>query len=194
MSRRVTVFDFDGTLTRDDTFISFACHALGKWNLFRGIVRNIPHLVRWKLGMVEGSYAKEKLYSTLYKGKSKEKIREAAHDFIPEYREEMIEILKRHVESGDKVYLITASLDLWMRDIADTLKVSLICTLTSVNSDGLLDGKFASPNCYGGEKLKRLLKEENNLYDCYLTVYGNEPGGGDASLFKIADKGIAVTV
>ena len=194
MKRRVTVFDFDGTLTRDDTFISFACHALGKWSLFIGILMNLNHLVGWKLGLLQGSSVKGRLYSTLYKGKSKEEIMAASRDFIPRYRKEMMAAVKRHIEMGDKVYIITASLDLWMTEIAEKLKVGLICTLTSEDSAGRLDGRFSTPNCHGEEKVRRLLDKEGDRSEFYLTVYGNEPEDGDSSLFRIADKGIVVNL
>ncbi|MDE5875099.1 MAG: haloacid dehalogenase-like hydrolase, partial [Muribaculaceae bacterium] len=189
MKSRVIVFDFDGTLTRDDTFISFACHTLGKCSVIRGILMNINHLVGWKLGLLQGSSVKERLYSTLYKGKSKEEIMAASRDFIPRYRKEMMAAVKRHIEMGDKVYIITASLDLWMTEIAEKLKVGLICTLTSEDSAGRLDGRFSTPNCHGEEKVRRLLDKEGDRSEFYLMVYGNEPEDGDSSLFKIADKG-----
>ncbi|MDE6409006.1 MAG: haloacid dehalogenase-like hydrolase [Muribaculaceae bacterium] len=190
--RKVTVFDFDGTLTRDDTFISFARHSLGDMRFVRGIILASPWLVAWKLGMISGSKAKEKLYSFLYKGLKKERVMAKAKDFFPQYRENILSEMKRRKERGEKVYIISASLDLWMEEVTRKLDVNLICTNTSVDSSGQLDGNFSSPNCHGEEKLRRLLVEEGDKEKFHLTVYGDEPDGGDAALFRNADKVIEI--
>lgn len=186
--RKVTVFDFDGTLTREDTFISFARHALGDMRFVRGIILASPWLLAWKLGIISGSEAKEKLYSILYKGLKKESVVAKAKDFKPQYRESVISELMRRKERGEEVYIISASLDLWMEEIARKLDVNLICTKTSVDPAGNIDGRFASPNCHGEEKLRRLIAEEGERDSFYLTVYGDEPGGGDEALFRNADE------
>lgn len=186
--RKVTVFDFDGTLTQEDTFISFARYSLGDLRLIRGILLASPWLVAWKLGVISGSKAKEKLYSFLYKGLKKTTVEAKGADFMPDYREDVVSKLKRHKSEGDKVYIVSASLDLWMEEIARKLGVKLICTKTSVDFDGNIDGCFASLNCHGEEKLRRLIDLEGERENFYLTVYGDEPGGGDEALFRSADE------
>lgn len=190
--RRVTVFDFDGTLTRDDSFISFSLYSLGIIRFLRGVILASPWLTGWKFGLISGSKAKMKLYSLLYKGYKKEDIQFKAKNFTPDYREEVIDILKQRQRAGDKVYIISASLDLWMDRIARDLGVNLLCTTTAVDKSGTLDGNFSSLNCHGEEKVRRLLEAEGNREDFYLTVYGDEPEGGDKALFENADEAIKV--
>lgn len=189
--KNVTVFDFDGTLTHDDTFISFSRYALGAGHFVKGLLQAFPWLLAWKIRLISGSIAKEKLYSFLFKGISKSYVIERARDFKPVFREDILSLVKMHIELGDTVYILSASLDLWMEDIAKKLGVNVICTTTSVDVNGILDGCFSSANCRGKEKIRRLLAKESD--GIYLTVYGNEPAGGDASLFKIADKSIIIS-
>ena len=68
MRRRIALFDFDGTLTRHDTFITFARHACGRSRFLKAFVRSLPALVRWKLGLGTNSKAKETLFGNLYRG------------------------------------------------------------------------------------------------------------------------------
>ncbi len=188
--KQVVVFDFDGTLTSDDTFISFSRYALGDWRCAIGALRALPWLIGWKIGVVSSSKAKEKLFSKLYKGMSKAELMEISRKFMPRYKQESLDLLKIHQEKGDRVYIISASLDLWLNEIAKELGVRLICTNTTADNAGHLDGTFSSSNCHGEEKVKRLKEEENGDY--YLTVYGNEPDGGDAGLYDVADKFIVI--
>lgn len=189
--KHIAVFDFDGTLTHDDTFISFSRFALGSTRLIIGILRGLPWLISWKLGLINSSRAKEKLYSFMYKGIPKNKIMRKSRDFTPNYQKDTLMLLKKHKEDGDIVYIISASLDLWLYEIAQKLGVKVLCTTTSVNESGELNGRFSSANCIDEEKVRRLKAEEKG--DFYLTAYGDEPTGGDASLFKIADKFIVIS-
>ena len=69
---KVAFFDFDGTITKHDTFIKFAKFSLGKKSFYSAIVKNSLHLAMWKLGLLSNSKAKQRLFSTLYKGKEYE--------------------------------------------------------------------------------------------------------------------------
>ena len=184
--RRITIFDLDGTLTHDDTFLSFSCHALGTLRVMIGILKTFPHLLLWKMGYISGSQAKQKLYSVLYKGLLKDEIFNKSKDFRPKFRIKVLEALNKHKQTEDSVYIISASLDLWVKQIANDLGVKYICTEVSIDNEGRLNGLFSSPNCHGEEKVRRLLEKEKRPF--YLTVYGDEPKGGDFALFNMADK------
>lgn len=190
--KNVTVFDFDGTLTRDDTFISFSRHALGDKRFVLGLIKSFAWLVIWKLGIIKGDKAKEKLYSALFKGFSKREIMKKCESFSPQYRDELVEEINKRKKSGDKVYIVTASLDLWMEKISRDFDVDLICTKTEVNSEDRLTGKFSTSNCYDVEKFKRLVEREGAKNRFYLTVYVDDPEGGDHALYNHADDAIIV--
>ena len=47
---KIYAFDFDGTLTRRDTFIEFIRYVFGTRRMLAGILRFVPILVLMKLG------------------------------------------------------------------------------------------------------------------------------------------------
>lgn len=183
--RQVVVFDFDGTLVKEDTFITFAIHALGRRRLLLGIIKAFTALAAWKLRMKSNGYAKQRLFAALYAGMERKEINRRAETFKPKYNGKIIAKLLEHKRSGAKVYIITASIDLWMQTQADLLGIKLCCTQAEVNDNGLITGHFSSPNCYGEEKLRRLLQEEPDRENYFLTVYGDSVG--DSALFRAAD-------
>ncbi|MDE6417529.1 MAG: haloacid dehalogenase-like hydrolase [Duncaniella sp.] len=188
--REVAVYDFDGTLTRDDTFYTFARHALGLPRLIVRSLRAAPAIIAWKLGRITSSQAKERVYSALYRGLERREIVDASATFTPHYKKEILDRLIDSRDSGTEVWIVTASLDLWMENIARQLGVKLLCTGTSTATDGRLTGRFSTPNCRGDEKVARLRAAIPDIDNCRITVYGNEftPGGGDAPLATIADE------
>ena len=52
--------------------------------------------------------------------------------------------------------------------------------------DGLLTGRFLTKNCYGEEKVNRLLKKYPNRKDYHLMAYGDSQG--DKELLAFADE------
>lgn len=183
--RHVTVFDFDGTLTLDDTFFSFGRHCLGLPRMLRGIAATLPWIIGWKLGITSNSRAKEKLFSALYRGRSRSCIEKAAQTFTPRFNRAVLDKLSQSIQRGDTVYIISASLDLWMERMAAELGARLCCTATATDSQGLVTGRFSSPNCHGQEKVNRLLAVEPDRRSYHLTVYGDS--SGDDALLSIAD-------
>ena len=157
-----------------------------------GVLKTLPWLVLWKLGIVEGGKSKEKLYSALYKGKKRDEIIRKSENFKPRYREARLNELKKRNGRREAVFIVTASLDLWMEKISRDLDVNLICTQTETDSEGILTGRFSSPNCHGSEKVRRLIEEMGKLGSYTLTVFGDQPKGGDSGLFGVADEAIKV--
>lgn len=73
---KTALFDFDGTITRHDTFISFGRFSAGYPAFNCAVLKSIPYIVAWKLRLASNSYAKQRLFSFLDRGMEYEKFRE----------------------------------------------------------------------------------------------------------------------
>lgn len=49
--RTIAIFDFDGTLTRKDTFIKFIRFCHGSFKLYLGLILLSHYLISYKLGL-----------------------------------------------------------------------------------------------------------------------------------------------
>ena len=65
---KIYAFDFDGTLTRRDTFIEFIRYVFGTRRMLAGILRFAPILVLMKLGRYPNWKAKQRVFSWFFKG------------------------------------------------------------------------------------------------------------------------------
>lgn len=185
--KRLVIFDFDGTLTRRDTFLTFPLMALGRWTTYGALISQLPVVWRWRRGSLSNSEAKELLTRRLYGGMNKALLTRVAEHFEPEYREDILAALRSHQRAGDEVCIVSASLDIWLRPIAEKLGVKLLCTQTATDSEGNLTGRFSTPNCHGEEKLTRLRQAYADLDSYEIIAYGDSPNGGDAALRRIAN-------
>lgn len=191
MQRTVAVFDFDGTLTTKDTLIEFIRFAKGTGKTLLGFLLFSPLLILMKLKLYDNGKCKEHLFSWFFRGMPYEKFYDLGKQFAQEIsriaRHDTHKALAIHCRKGDTVYIISASIMEWVQPYCDTLGVTkVIGTSIEVDNRGILTGRFSTPNCYGAEKVRRLLKEEPDRENYLLIAYGDS--NGDNEMFALADK------
>lgn len=188
--KRVAVFDFDGTLTRKDTFLEFIRYTHGTWSLYFGLLLYSPLLALMKLHLYDNGKAKEHVFSYFFKGWRYDvfkKMGEAFADCIERFkRDDVLQKLHQHVCRGDRVYVISASIVEWVAPWCirhGACKV--LGTLVESDSNGILTGRFFSPNCYGQEKVNKLEEVEPHRSQYHLKAYGDSRG--DYEMREYAD-------
>lgn len=193
MKPQIALFDFDGTITSKDTFIEFAMHAVGKLNFIYAIFLNIFYLVGWKLSLVPNSIVKQKLFSTLFKGMEIGQFNDACNSFSNKIDDFLHPIgyykLKMHIDNKCKVYIVSASIDNWIKPWA--LKhgiTNVIATKIEVDKNGIITGRFLSKNCFGKEKISRIKENIPDLSEYDTFAYGDSKS--DLPMIKLANHGI----
>ena len=187
----IAVFDFDGTITKKDTLLEFIKFSKGKMLFFISFFIFTPLLVFMKLGLLPNYKVKQKLFSFLYKGTSLENFNKHGEDFSKIIDKiifpEAIEKINSHKKNGDKIVIISASIENWIKPWADKIGVTVVlATKIEIDKYGLLNGKFLTKNCYGQEKVNRFLEIFPNRTDYKLIVYGNSRG--DKEIINLADE------
>jgi phosphatidylglycerophosphatase C len=185
----VVVFDFDGTITRNDSFFRFIVFVFGKTRLFLCIIFFSPFLFAFLLHLYPNWKIKQRIFSYFFSGMSYSdfcSFGEAFSSVLSKYvRNDAREKILFHLKSGDDVLVVSASVENWIKPCCESLGIkNVIGTIVEVDNSGFLTGKFLSKNCYGIEKVKRLLKvkPERNCY--YLISYGDSKGDFDILAFS----------
>lgn len=186
----VAVFDFDGTVTRRDTLLPFLWHVVGPMEFFYNTVVLLPTLVRYVLGTLDNGPAKEHILAQFLGSKPVNEIRDLAKQFaestIPHLLNPVaIRRLQRHRELGHVTVLLSASPELYIEPWAKSAGFDAVIGTRLAISNEAFTGRFATPNCYGQEKVRRLLKTSFNLSEATVFAYGNSRG--DRELLEYAD-------
>mgnify|MGYP003992098247 CR=1 FL=1 len=190
MQKIIALFDFDGTITTDDSLIRFIRFVVGDLKTLWGMVFLSPMLVVYKLKLIPNYKAKQMMLSYFFKGMDKQQFQKIAEEYSLKHidtilRPKAMEKITWHKELGHKVIVVSASIECWIRPWCDQNGLDLIATKIEVK-DGLITGKFLTKNCYGIEKASRV-KEAYNLDDYdYIYAYGDSRG--DKELLELADK------
>ena len=172
----IAFFDFDGTLIKKDSFFLFARYVSPKKTIIATILLLYYSSLRL-LGIISTKTLKEKILVFYFKGKKVSEIMELAARFAVEVlpkaiQKEAIQKLDLHKTNGDKIVIVSASLDLWLKPWCLQNNYELICTCAEINED-YITGKIAGKNCKGEEKVRRItevykLGNYENIY-----VYGD---------------------
>lgn len=187
---RTYAFDFDGTLTRRDTFVEFIRHAFGTRRTLWGFLRFAPILVLMKLGRYPNWKAKQRVFAWFFKGMSLNEFDrhcdQFAHDNPQLLRADGFAIIRRAVSEGHPVVVISASIDRWVRPFFAEFGDRVTFACTQIEATGhVVTGRFLTPNCYGAEKPKRLLRAMPQRESYHLTAFGDSRG--DKELLEAAD-------
>ncbi|MCJ8346242.1 HAD-IB family hydrolase [bacterium] len=190
MTKKIAFFDFDGTITRADSFFRFVIFATSWKDLvFKGISL-LPMLVMYKLKIITNHKAKSEALRTLFRGISEEDMNRLGRDFfrlrVPALlKQSALDKIQWHKKEGHTVYLVSASVNYWLQEFTKSQEIGLICT-TMEAKDGVMTGEQSSLNCYGAEKVRRI-KELINLDEFdYSYAYGDTRG--DREMLEMVDE------
>ena len=191
----LAAFDFDGTLTRRDTFIDFARWSVGWPRLAVALMCSLPAIARWKLGRLDSGKAKETLFGHLFAGMPAEEFDRLGRDYARRIRQitrpEIVGRMGALMVEGTPACIVTASLRNWVEPWAKSMGVGkVIATEAEVGPDGRLTGRFATPNCRGPEKVRRLKEAYPDLNPARLIAYGDS--SGDNELLAFAGSGVRI--
>ena len=184
----LALFDFDGTITKDDSLLKFIRFVVGDVRFVFGLVVLSPILVAYKLKLIPNYKAKQKMLSWFFKGMSKEAFLKVANEYSLVHidkilRSKAIEKINWHKNQGHKVVVVSASIECWLRPWCEKNGLELIATKLEIKDD-IVTGKLLSKNCYGVEKANRI-KEIYNLKDFeYIYSYGDS--SGDKQMLELA--------
>ena len=188
--KKVYFFDFDGTLTKKDTMFMFLRYC--DQNRFASkFFLHMPLFIMLKFKLAQAEKVKRHFIASVLQGKTEQFLKEKAEEFFEEnypdlIRENALEFIHNMNREQTESYLVTASLDIWVKPFADKFNMVLIATEAKFE-DGVFTGNFKGPNCNGEEKVKRIkLVLGDKKFDKSI-AFGDT--SGDKPLLKFVNEG-----
>lgn len=189
--KTIVAFDFDGTLTKNDSFLKFIVFCRGKTTLYLSAfyIGFIWSLFRFKL--IKSHTAKQIIFSYFFKGMHITKFNAFCEAFSKEIdamlREGAVTHIKDCLAQDNQLTIVSASIENWIKPWALKHNIeTVIATKIEVDAQGLITGKFNSLNCVSEEKVNRFLKLFPNREKYRLIVFGDSEG--DRELMNLADE------
>ena len=189
MQKNLALFDFDGTITKKDSFLEFIRFYKGSYSFIIGLIILSPILLLYKVKIVKNWKAKERVLTYFFKNELfKEfclKSTEFSLKIIPGLlKPDAVQAITYHLEKGDRVIVISASFENWLADWCKSMKLELIGSKIEVRN-GFITGKIEGKNCYGIEKVIRLKQYLDITQFSEIYAYGDSKG--DLPMLELAN-------
>ena len=186
----LAVFDFDGTVTIKGTYPGFVSFAVGPGRKLVGGIILSPLLIGYRCRLVSDHAVRKAMSRVAFWGEEPARLRGVGQRYAEEVlpgliRPLALERIAWHKARGDRVVVVSASLDVYLEPWCKTVGVDAICTQLEV-SDGRLTGRYLRGDCCGEEKARRI-RERYALTD-YATVHAYGDTEEDRHMLEMADR------
>lgn len=193
----ITLFDLDGTITKKDTFIPYLTGLMARnFNTITITPLLAYHLARYLLNRIDNNQLKQIFLSTIISRCDKSTLSEWTKKYVRTILEYNItdDALHHILEAKNigRVFLVTASIDEYVIPLSKELNIDeVICTSMKRNESGELSGEILGQNCFGEEKLNRVLEWINTTkYKGTISSYSDHHS--DIPLLEFSHNAIAV--
>ena len=186
----LALFDFDGTISNDDSFRGFIIYYCGYPKFILGSIILSPIYLLYFLGIIKNNFMKETVISFYFKNEKTSDLWNKGKQYSDNeidkiVRDKAREKIKWHQTQGDRVVVVSASVNIWLDSWCSRNGIELIATELE-ETDGKVTGKLVNGNCFGIEKTIRVARIIN-VKD-YEDIYAYGDSRGDLELLNFSDK------
>lgn len=193
--KEIHVFDFDGTLTSSDSFVALIRFAHGDAATVRGLLACSAWLVLMKLRLYDNGKAKQRVFAHFFAGMAERDFSALGQRFADAnariMRTKALGCMRNQLRQGHRVIVVSASMSQWVKPFLTPMMQTEGADITVIGTEpevsgGLLTGRFATPNCYGQQKVERLKALVPSREGVKIIAYGDSLG--DKQLMEYADE------
>jgi phosphatidylglycerophosphatase C len=186
----LALFDFDGTITVKDTYTGFIRLVVGPARKVIGGAILSPVILANRAGLMSDVTARPIVARVAFGGDVEARARRIgeayAADVLPGLtRPVALERIAWHRARGDRIVVVSASLDLYLDPWCRANSVEVICTRLEAKG-GRLTGRCIDGDCSGDEKARRIRAQIDRSR--YETVYAYGDTEEDRPMLEMADK------
>ena len=190
LPKTIALFDFDGTITKKDTYIEFIKHCFGSTRTYLGFLLLSPVLVLFKLKLIRNDVAKQITFSYFFKGMSEDYYLQKCKSFTAVINQilkpEAMHKIAHHKSEGHQLIIVSASMEDWILPWAKENDFDEVLSTKIEIQNNQLTGKFATENCHGEQKVIRVKQHIPDFSNKYFYAYGDS--SGDTPLLEFSDE------
>lgn len=175
----LALFDFDGTITRQQTMPEFMRRTVSRSRYLLGWLLLGPRLAACKLGLDSPSGLRSAMIRLGYRQQSLTALRSAGQAFAMDYLPGVLlpQAMQRiawHRERGDRVVVVSGGLDVYLQPWCEQHGLELLCSQLEHSGD-VLSGRYLGAQCVQAEKAR--LVQHHYALDRFNTIwaYGDTP-------------------
>jgi HAD superfamily hydrolase (TIGR01490 family) len=186
----LALFDFDGTITNTATYTGFIRRAVRPRRKVAGAILLSPVIAGYHAGLVSERAIRRALSWVVFWREEPARIEglgaQYAVDALPPViRPEALERIAWHQARGDRVVVVSASLDVYLGPWCRAMGIDVICSQLEAR-DGRLTGRYVGGDCCADVKVRRI-RERYTLTD-YDAIHAYGDTDDDRPMLAMADR------
>lgn len=171
--QKIAMFDVDYTITKRETLMEFYMFMLKKNPmLIKYLPRSLSSALFYVFKIFDAQKAKDN-FIRFIKNINEDKMKDLVKEFYSKrlskiLYKDAINTMKKLKKQGYKIYLISASPEIYLKELYNIIEVDKIIGTKLKTENGIYKGKIEGINCKGEEKVRRLkevLEKENIQVD-----------------------------
>ncbi|MDX2322173.1 MAG: HAD-IB family hydrolase [Moritella sp.] len=185
----IAFFDFDGTITNEDCFTKFIFYATPKVRLVTGMILLSPVILLHKMDLFPAAKIRPMLAKFAFWQRSERQVFQLGEQFAREYlpstlRTTAMTRIEWHKARGDKVVVVSASLNPYLCYWCQTHGLDLLCSELE-SKQAVLTGRYEQGDC-GGENKVAFIKQCFDLTQ-FDTIFAYGDTAEDHPMLELAD-------
>ncbi len=172
----IALFDFDGTITTGDCYTPFIRQTASKLRLLTGLIVLSPVILAYKTRLLPSYIMRASLTRYALWQREKHTLEQQGRAHLKyldsKLQQRAMQQIAWHKKRGDKVLVVSASLDLYLKPWCQEHGLELICSELAYENGRCL-GTYLHGDCYSRNKVNLI----NERYD--LSLYENVYAYGD---------------
>lgn len=186
----IALFDFDGTITNADMYTKFLHFSGTKRRALLAKIVLPPFFILYKAGVIPAPKMRTIASFVAFSGRKVDEVVAAgekyAADVVPNFlREVALHKLNWHKNNGDKIVIVSASLDVYLKPRCAQNGFDLVCSELEVNL-GKFSGRYVNGDCSCANKPK-LIRSKFEL-EQYGQIYAYGDTKEDLAMLSLADE------
>lgn len=186
----IALFDFDGTITNADMYTKFLHFSGTKRRALLAKIVLPPFFTLYKAGVIPAPKMRTIASFVAFSGRKIDDVvtsgEKYAADVVPSFlREVALNKLNWHKNNGDKIVIVSASLDIYLKPWCAQNGFDLVCSELEVNR-GKFSGRYVNGDCSCSNKPK-LIRSKFELGQ-YGQIYAYGDTKEDLAMLSLADE------
>lgn len=186
----IALFDFDGTITNADMYTKFLHFSGTKRRAILAKIVLPPFFILYKAGVIPAPKMRAIASFVAFSGRKIDEVvatgEKYAADVVPNFlREVALNKLNWHKNNGDKIVIVSASLDVYLKPWCAQNGFDLVCSELEVIR-GKFSGRYVNGDCSCANKPK-LIRSKFEL-EQYGQIYAYGDTKEDLAMLSLADE------